>query len=249
MSEQVTQQAAAATPVEGGSQTAPTGQAQGSATGGQSELEARLAQERDAIRREYEAKGGKMAKLQAENARLKRLEADRMAQRSTQATQLIQTNPAQAAQILAEQNAALLQERYESTQERQVTEWANRVATNLGLEEMAPEQVLEIARETGVGAKQGAEFDMQQRIAQTAVEAANKRAADAQKKLAEFEASLPDRVKGEVARLLSAAGLTPDTSATQPRGSREPQDEFADASPMTVWTTTLRREREAEGKK
>jgi hypothetical protein len=175
---------------------------------------------RRAVKAEYEGKGGKMSKLQSENARLKKIESARQAQIVNQAKQAMQVNTPESNLYAAQTLAATVDEMERASKEANAAEeraaWYHTITTNLGLD---PDD--EQVQQEALQAWDRGPWDVQQAVARLAkqreaarAEEAEKRAKQAVTELETVKADVPRLVKAEFTKALAAGGFTDPESTT-----------------------------------
>lgn len=210
-----------------GQQAQPTG-------GGLSpELTAAIAEATKAteerIRKEYEDKGGHMAKLKSKyDSKIAALEKQvRGKSRADleEAKQLLeQGDPVKAARILSAQVETQLAQSERLAQQQEMRAWASGIMTDLGVNLDADEEAAEFTASWLQRIEQDPNeaWNFHQAAAKRRLEQAEQRANAAEKQAADLRTSIPAMIQAEITKTLAAAGLTPDPTgqgtATTPAG-------------------------------
>lgn len=192
----------------------------------QAVIEKALADHEAKVREEYERKGdGHLSKLRSKYdkriAALERQIREQNTGRMEEARGLMESDPAQAAQILASIVEAQSQDAMESTARQDLGDWQRRILEDLGADLDSDEEAAGLATEwtDRLLDDPNLTWDFQQAAARLQLERKEKAAKQAAKELADLKENLPAQIQAEITRALVSAGVVPE-----PSGDGEPAE-------------------------
>jgi len=182
------------------------GGGEGEGSGLTPELEALVEARMQALREEYEGKDGHLARLKSakdrEIAQVRARLAERDEQDLQEAMQLAESDPRRAAQMMAQQNQQLMQRQQRERAVAELSQWAERVASDLGVDLDTDE---EAAKALGVLLEHGPDYthEFQQAMGRRA----GVQRDEAMKALQKMEESLAARIDRALEAKLAEAGV------------------------------------------
>lgn len=200
----------------GASTEAPTSSEATTETTGAPDVQAQIDEAVQAAIREYEGKGGHLAKLRSkkdtEIAALKRQLRERQTSQIAEAKELMESDPAQAAQILAGIVEAQAQTSLQDTKHQELVEWQHRILTDLGADPEEDEEAAELAAEWAERLIEDPNltWDFQQAAAQLQLKRKDEALKQTAKELTDLRDNMPDLIKAEITKALVGAGVIPE---------------------------------------
>jgi len=206
----------------------------------------------DKVRKEYEGKDGHLSQLRATYERkLAETKAHQTteAQRALQQAQaLVEKNPRQAAQLMAEQLSAYVARDSQSVAEEQMSHWAAGVAEQFGLTINDPE-VTELLEEVGPLTDPRSSYELLGRMAQLQIDRQKKDRDAAVQSLSEFTKALPSLVRQQVLTVLTEGGMA-DVDPSRPgrpaTANKNPIAEIQDPSVLLAMAAKSAKEKRAK---
>lgn len=221
MGEELNEQVDAGTeaPAEGASQEAASSEATTEAPQTEApDISAQIETAVQAAIDKYEGKGGHLAKLRSQKdkeiAALQRQLREQQTGRMEEAQALLESDPAQAAQILAGIVEAQAQQSLQASKHQELVDWQYRILEDLGADPEGDEDAATLAAEWSERLVEDPNltWDFQQAAARFQLERKEQTINKTTKELTELKESLPETIKAEVTRALAGAGIIPDPS-------------------------------------
>jgi hypothetical protein len=201
--------------VEATSSEATTETTEGQAPDVQAQIDAAV----QAVIDKYERKGdGHLAKLRStkdkEIAALKRQLRERQNSQIAEAKELMDSDPAQAAQLLASIVEAQTQASLQDTKHQELVDWQHKILTDLGADPEEDEEAAELAAEWAEKLIEDPNltWDFQQEAARLQLQRKEQAIKETTKELTELKEGMPDLIKAEVTKALAGAGIIPEPS-------------------------------------
>lgn len=175
----------------------------------------------------YEGKGGHLAKLRSQKDKeIAALQRQLQQQRTSQleeAKALLESDPAQAAQLLAGIVEAQAQTSLQESRNQELVDWQYRILADLGADPEEDEEAAELVAEWSGRMLEDPNltWDFQQAAARLQLERKEKAAKQAATELAALKDSMPDLIKAEITKALVGAGVIPEPSGEGVAPTRE----------------------------
>lgn len=187
---------------------------------------------------EYEKADGHLAKLRRkkdlEIAGLQKQIEEQRTGKLEEAQKLMASDPARAAQILAQLVEAQANQTTEAAKHRELLDWQHKILADMGTDPEKDEEAVALVEEWApkLIADPRNTWDFQQAAAMQLLDRERKAAKEASAALAELQDGMGDLIKAEVTKALVGAGIVPDTDGGGAPATKE--EDWRDLPPSKL---------------